>query len=886
MRGYLSTVQNTMKLRFFMGVFLALGSIFGILHSAGAVHAETCTWDADQAIDIMSDAGNWTGCTLSADDNLVFDDTTTTEATWDNLLTEVADITFSTTTVVTMSTDVAATSTGNVVIEYGVLNMTNGAVLRVGGNLVASSTGSLVGDFSGSVNSTTVQMYGTNKTIGGTGTTTVSNFTIDGSIIVGSNVTTTKTLTIKSGKTLNAGGYIMNFTNTTTPFTVNGTFTASTSTVMFSGVGRSTIAGTTYYNLKSNSTGILGGNATTTNVMTIVAANSFNGGGYAMNLSGNGTPFVNAGTFTASTSTIEYSGANPNISSSTYYNVILGGSGIYAPLSDLTVGNNATVISGTLALTTSSIDITGALSNAGTITQGNTVTTTFSGGSATLSGSGATQFGKLYISGTLTMSGNATTTATTTIVGTLNAGGNILTLATTGTPFVIAGTFNANTSTIYYSSSGSVTTTVASYYDLVLGSGTYVLGGSSTSTNDFTNNGTFTMGSDTVLYVAADFDNNGTITENGSIHHTLTSVAFTDSEGTAITSFANTRQVIYVTFVDTDANLNASGIDTVTGTTITASNFSDTETNITLTETGNNTGIFIGSIPVSLSPSASSANGTLEISGSGTFTLAFAQPKDTNDTGSDSQEYVGDAFSQSGTSHGGGGGGGGGSPSANSKQPKTDQSTLINGSQQGLTLSDSQKHEVVVGATKHHVTRVSATDKSATIIIESSPVRVTIQKNELKKIDTNQDKRLDMSVRYLGFIAGQPKFIFTDLVVAKNVTKPTTPATPVTPVVPPVIRPVTSPITTPSVSPVVVKPITPATPVTLKFNKNLSLGATGTDVRALQEKLKALGYFTVQPNGVFGPMTKAAVMKFQKAKGINPVSGFVGPLTRNALNSL
>lgn len=63
------------------------------------------------------------------------------------------------------------------------------------------------------------------------------------------------------------------------------------------------------------------------------------------------------------------------------------------------------------------------------------------------------------------------------------------------------------------------------------------------------------------------------------------------------------------------------------------------------------------------------------------------------------------------------------------------------------------------------------------------------------------------------------------------------------------------------------------------FNKNLYFGMVNDpDVHALQTRLN------VTPNtGNFGPKTFAAVRKFQKENGIVS-TGFVGPLTRHALN--
>jgi len=69
------------------------------------------------------------------------------------------------------------------------------------------------------------------------------------------------------------------------------------------------------------------------------------------------------------------------------------------------------------------------------------------------------------------------------------------------------------------------------------------------------------------------------------------------------------------------------------------------------------------------------------------------------------------------------------------------------------------------------------------------------------------------------------------------------------------------------------------------FSSYLRLGSSGEEVKQLQIKLKSLGHFTYpQITGYFGPVTKAAVIRFQKAKSLWPYPGWVGPETRGKLN--
>lgn len=76
------------------------------------------------------------------------------------------------------------------------------------------------------------------------------------------------------------------------------------------------------------------------------------------------------------------------------------------------------------------------------------------------------------------------------------------------------------------------------------------------------------------------------------------------------------------------------------------------------------------------------------------------------------------------------------------------------------------------------------------------------------------------------------------------------------------------------------------------FTRDLYLGITDSQVKLLQQFLNAHGFppaltgagSSGNETTYFGRLTKAAVMKYQKAKGIKPVAGYFGPLTRGVAN--
>lgn len=78
------------------------------------------------------------------------------------------------------------------------------------------------------------------------------------------------------------------------------------------------------------------------------------------------------------------------------------------------------------------------------------------------------------------------------------------------------------------------------------------------------------------------------------------------------------------------------------------------------------------------------------------------------------------------------------------------------------------------------------------------------------------------------------------------------------------------------------------------FKRNLSLGSIGQDVQELQKFLNKNNFLVAlvgfgspgKETSFFGPLTKAALSQFQKAKQIIPAWGFFGPITRGVVNEI
>ncbi len=289
----------------------------------------------------------------------------------------------------------------------------------------------------------------------GVGTTSdsaaASTFTLGGTTAV------SNTLTVgNSGSTntdaFSGSSYTLTLSDTgagITPFvlTSKGSFTASTSTVNYTGSASTmTLAATTYNNLgvgttsdtAAASTFTLGGNTTVSSALTVGHASSTNtdvldGSSYTLTLSGTGTPFsiTSKGDFTASSSTVNYTGTAATITptAETYNHLGFGttsdaaaaatfrtvASGTYAVGGDLTIGHASSTNADILDVETndSILDVNGSvtITSKGTLqassTAAFTVGANWTNSGTFTSGTGTVTFDAGAANKTITTGGSA-----------------------------------------------------------------------------------------------------------------------------------------------------------------------------------------------------------------------------------------------------------------------------------------------------------------------------------------------------------------------------------------------------------------------------------------------------------------------------------------------
>jgi hypothetical protein len=323
-------------------------------------------------------------------------------------------------------------------------------------------------------------------------------------------------------------------------------------------------------------------------------------GSQTLTLSGTGTPLTVAGTFTASTGTLNFTGNGATIRVGTYYNLGLLPSSSSAQIltaGTFTINNNLTIGDGT---------------NQGATGVANNPT--------------------VNVAGTLTIAAGATfTTGTGSIV-----------LSGTGTPFVNNGTLTATTNNNFNYTGNGATTTAATYYNLgfkpssssvqVIGTGTTTVNNNldiGDSTNQgatgATNNPTINVGGILNVHVGATFTTGtGTITLSGTGTPLTVGGTFTASTGNTVNFTGNgATGITSRTYYNLGLKPSSSTAQTLNGGTIIVNNnltIGD-GTNAGATGATNATSISVAGV-MTISANATYVTGTnstaLTLSGTGT----------------------------------------------------------------------------------------------------------------------------------------------------------------------------------------------------------------------------------------------------------------------------
>ncbi|SDF68010.1 hypothetical protein [Chitinophaga filiformis] len=230
-------------------------------------------------------------------------------------------------------------------------NLTISGSVSVGTSIIVTGNFAVGGTFNGLGG--TVTMQGTSKTISGAGTISFGTLIISGTVstavsfsaintsldVSGSLTATAGTVTFTGTSTLNGTANLFNVTlnGTSLQLSANsvlgiaGTFTVTAgtlnvtstppNTVNFNGTGAQTINALTYDRLVLSGGGTkTAAGAVTTNYFTLSGSTTFAAGSFTHQVQND---FVNNGTFTAGSSTVSFTGANPSsITGATTFNIL------------------------------------------------------------------------------------------------------------------------------------------------------------------------------------------------------------------------------------------------------------------------------------------------------------------------------------------------------------------------------------------------------------------------------------------------------------------------------------------------------------------------------------------------------------------------------------
>ena len=295
----------------------------------------------------------------------------------------------------------------------------------------------------------------------------------------------------------------------------------------------------------------------------------------------------NHGAFNAGTSTVSYGGsaAQTIITAINYYNLMTNGSGTKTLDGTLTVNGSLTINSGTtLNVGSNNMTVAGNCTNSGTFTQSGG-TSTFNGTAQSITGTGATTFNNLTLSGSSTK----TLGAAITVNGNLSIGNGItLDVSTSNYALTVngnwsnSGTFTPRNGTVTLSGTGAQSITGATtFYNLSLSGGN-----TTTLAAAITVSGNLNIASGDTLDVST---SNYAVTVNGSWTNSGT---FTARSGTVTLNGASAQMMsgnamtFYNLILNNAAGLTISNNETITHTLTLTAGIITTGSNVVIAYTG------------------------------------------------------------------------------------------------------------------------------------------------------------------------------------------------------------------------------------------------------------------------------------------------------------
>jgi hypothetical protein len=446
-----------------------------------------------------------------------------------------------------------------------------------------------------------------------------------------------------------------------------GTLTPGTNTVIFNGTGTQTITsgGSSFYDVTHSGSGTvqLADAFTTTHSLTN-SAGTFDLAGHNFTTTGasisntatiqaQGGETVTGFTNDATHGTVAYNGSGTytglNLGNS-YNNLNFTGTGTWTLTSSPSITTDLTLTSGTLALAGYNLTVPGTFLTGGTLQLNGTETSITSPTNLTTAGTvkyvnssslSSLMLGNSYYdfiaagTGVITLAADITTHNLT-----INSGseinfnnhdpsisGNFANAGTaTGTS---TRTFTLNGTTQTFNPANAIINTLL----LIGSSGTVSLGSDTTITNliSIAAGRALDLINHIVTATTTTLTNNGTITpSSGTLKHTSSSLYFADNNYDTAPTYSVPSEDIYLSIIDSNRNLNGQSPDTF-NMTVTAPHDSE---DVTMTETGNATGVFrsSGLTTATYAGSATTNDGTLAVSDTDSISTTYTDQYDSSDT--------------------------------------------------------------------------------------------------------------------------------------------------------------------------------------------------------------------------------------------------------------